>query len=408
MRTSLNRELCLLSACLFAASAGCESALPSPERAPVVQPAAQVHAEVMTAPEPATIAGRRVLAYEIVIANPTSRPIALVSVTYRAGAFGETTLQGKALRDRTQLLFEGDASSGEDLRTLFKGQELEAVDGKIPAGRSGAVFLWLTAPTGAEAPARIDNELVIQTAEGSEHLHMEARPVTRAPLVLGAPVRGDRWITANGFGEAEGHVRTLIPAGGRQWLSQRFAADFERVDADGHLLRTGAAKTDSTAYADYGADIVAVADARVARVIDGLPENRGEQRAIPITAETVTGNAVFLDLGDSRYAFYAHVQPGSIRVKEGDHVVRGQVLARLGHSGNSTRPHLHFHVCSRPSGLACDGLPYVLDRFTTAPLALPTKVDVGDTIQATAASRVVERELPAPGSMLTFAAEPSR
>lgn len=50
-----------------------------------------------------------------------------------------------------------------------------------------------------------------------------------------------------------------------------------------------------------------------------------------------------LDLGDNRHAFYGHLLPGSLRVKPGDRVRRGQVIGRLGNSGNSTGPHLHFH-----------------------------------------------------------------
>lgn len=83
-------------------------------------------------------------------------------------------------------------------------------------------------------------------------------------------------------------------------------------------------------------------DARVARVLDGLPENAGEERALPITIETVTGNAVFLDLEDSRFGFYAHLQPGSIRVKEGDRVVRGQALARRRARAPRARQHAHL------------------------------------------------------------------
>lgn len=59
---------------------------------------------------------------------------------------------------------------------------------------------------------------------------------------------------------------------------------------------------------------------------------------MPITLETVGGNHVILDLGAGRYACYAHLQPGSIRVKPGDRVRTGQVLGLVGNSGNSTEP----------------------------------------------------------------------
>jgi murein DD-endopeptidase MepM/ murein hydrolase activator NlpD len=72
---------------------------------------------------------------------------------------------------------------------------------------------------------------------------------------------------------------------------------------------------------------------------------------------------VIIDLGGGHFAFYAHFQPGSLRVKLGDRVKRGQVLGLVGNSGNSTEPHLHFHVSDANSPLATEGIPYVFDAF---------------------------------------------
>ena len=114
-----------------------------------------------------------------------------------------------------------------------------------------------------------------------------------------------------------------------------------------------------------GAEALAVADAIVAAIKDGIPENvpGPTSRAVPITLETVGGNYVILDLGQGRYAFYAHLQPGSLRVKAGDKVRRGQVVGLVGNSGNSTEPHLHFHISDANSPLGSDGLPYLLPAF---------------------------------------------
>ena len=64
-----------------------------------------------------------------------------------------------------------------------------------------------------------------------------------------------------------------------------------------------------------------------------------------------------------RHAFYAHLQPGSIRVKVGDRVHRGQILGLVGNTGNSTEPHLHFHISDASSPLGSEGLPYLLPSF---------------------------------------------
>src|SRR6185436_12574864 len=146
-------------------------------------------------------------------------------------------------------------------------------------------------------------------------------------------------------------------------IAQRFAIDFVQLREDGRSF-TGDQK-DNKSYRCYGADALAVADGKVAATKDGIPENvpGPSSRAVPITLETVGGYYVIIDLGQGRFAFYAHLQPGSLRVKTGDRVRRGQVLGLVGNSGNSTEPHLHFHVSDRNSPLASEGLPYVFESF---------------------------------------------
>jgi murein DD-endopeptidase MepM/ murein hydrolase activator NlpD len=114
----------------------------------------------------------------------------------------------------------------------------------------------------------------------------------------------------------------------------------------------------------YGTEVLAVADGTVTAVKDGIPENvpLSPNRAVPVTLETIGGNYVMLALGNGRFAFYAHLQPGSFRVKPGDHVRRGQLLGLLGNSGNSDFAHLHFHITDGGS-LASEGLPYVFESF---------------------------------------------
>jgi murein DD-endopeptidase MepM/ murein hydrolase activator NlpD len=102
----------------------------------------------------------------------------------------------------------------------------------------------------------------------------------------------------------------------------------------------------------------------VVKVVDGLPEQKPGVFPEGISPEEADGNSVILDIGGGNYALYAHFQPGTIRVKEGDRVERGDVLALVGNSGNSLAPHLHFHVMSGPLSLASNGLPYVIDSYT--------------------------------------------
>ena len=102
---------------------------------------------------------------------------------------------------------------------------------------------------------------------------------------------------------------------------------------------------------------------------DGIPENipghfgKGKI-AVAISYDTIYGNMIVLDLGNRQFAYYGHLKPGSIQVKEGDHVRRGQVIGRIGNTGSSFGPHLHFEITTSSSALRGEGLPYALDAYT--------------------------------------------
>ena len=107
-----------------------------------------------------------------------------------------------------------------------------------------------------------------------------------------------------------------------------------------------------------------MADGVVAATHDGVPDNVPLNWAsYPITFETVAGNYAVIDLGDGRSADYAHMIPGTLKVKQGDRVRRGDVVGLLGNSGNSTAPHLHFHLTDRPSFIEANGIPYLFERL---------------------------------------------
>jgi len=94
-----------------------------------------------------------------------------------------------------------------------------------------------------------------------------------------------------------------------------------------------------------------------------LPMNFRWFLAAPLLLLLCSGNFISLDLGHGRFATYEHLRPGSITVAKGDHVRVGQVIAEVGFSGDSTEPHLHFHVSDSAMPLEGEGLPYALDRF---------------------------------------------
>ncbi len=153
----------------------------------------------------------------------------------------------------------------------------------------------------------------------------------------------------------------LYAVDGRARIPGRFAIDWVLLDAHGRSSH-GDADAVRNAYG-YGADVLAVADATVAATRDDMAESATISAHRKHALQDATGNYIALDLGGGRFAFYEHLKPGSVRVATGQHVRRGEVIAALGFTGDSTGPHLHFHVADALSPLGAEGLPFVFDHF---------------------------------------------
>jgi len=189
-----------------------------------------------------------------------------------------------------------------------------------------------------------------------------ATTVDRQPVVIiGPPLRGNNYVSADSCCDATRHTRAALPVDGRVWISQRMAVDWEQLDEHGRIYAGPREKLES--YTIFGKPVLAVADATVVNSTDGEPEQTPGKFPEGISLTQADGNFVILDLGQNRYALYAHMQPGSIRVRKGDHVTRGQVIGLVGNTGNSVAPHLHFQVMAGPSSFTSNGLPYEIDAF---------------------------------------------
>lgn len=184
----------------------------------------------------------------------------------------------------------------------------------------------------------------------------------RQPVVLiTPPLRGVGYISADSCCDSTRHMRAALPVNGRVWIAQRYAVDWEQLNAGGRIYSGSRDKLES--YAIFGQPVLAVANALVVKVIDGQPEQAPGNYPTNIPIEDADGNCVILDLGNRHYALYAHMQPGSIKVHRGEHVHSGQVIGLVGDTGNSIVPHLHFQVTDGPTSLASNGLPYQISEF---------------------------------------------
>jgi len=258
--------------------------------------------------------------------------------------------------------------SGAELDGLFIHPGLPGAEkvSKLAPGEFGAVFLWVTFDKLEDIPAAIAQRISVKIGDYPEALSIVTPPtsVEKNPVVvISSPLVGEDWLAGNGPSNTSLHRRALIPINGHAYISQRFAIDWVQVYPDGKTYKGD--PSDNRNYRAYGTEIHAVADGVVTQVGDGIPQNTpgAKSLAVPITLETIGGNHVIMEIGNGLFAFYAHMQPGSLRVKVGDKVTRGQVLGLLGNTGNSSEPHLHFQICSANSELGSEGLPYAFASF---------------------------------------------
>jgi hypothetical protein len=343
-----------------------------------------VLARVLARPAPVVDSdGTWWLPYEVSLENVTGVPITIESVDVldptRGGAV-VTTLRGDALG--------ASVAQAGGVKSATLG-----------AGQGAVLFVDAKFAKLADVPTKLVHRIVAVTPEPKPPLpertveqQVAATDVTTsAPIVLGPPLKGDRWVAAASCCDSY-HRRAVLPINGARHLAQRYAIDWIRLTPDDRLA-SGDPKRNAS-YPQFGVEAIAAADAKVVHVQDGLPEGTPGSFAPGVTAMNADGNAVILDLGGGRFALYAHLQPGSIRVHEGDTVKRGDVLGLVGNTGNSDAPHLHFHVMDGPSPLASNGVPYGIDAFTVGRRALSAS-DLDDELKRADQPVKIDR-LPAP------------
>ena len=305
---------------------------------------------VQDAPIPFTGSdGRMHLVYELGMTNFSSAAIVVEKVEVIGDGITLETLDTATVAERLQ-----PAGQRESAGTL--------------AGSAHAnLFLHLVLAPGAKVPSELSHRLALRVSAappGHQELNETGGTIAvdRQPVALiSPPLRGEGYISADSCCDSTRHMRAALPVNGRVWIAQRYAVDWEQMNADGRIYTGPRDKLES--YAIFGQPVLAVANAVVVTVIDGQPEQTPGSYPTNIPIEEADGNYVILDLGNRHYALYAHMQPGSIKVHRGEHVHPGQVIGLVGDTGNSIVPHLHFQVTDGPSSLASNGLPYEITEF---------------------------------------------
>jgi hypothetical protein len=262
--------------------------------------------------------------------------------------------------------------AGDDLLSclLRPGKPPETEDpAMLRGGEFAVVCLWITMEAALPPPASIAHRATLSRlmSDGSEKEYTVEGGVTTVstakPIMIYSPLPPGRWLMTSGPSMHSEHRLFLHALDGMATNTQRFASDWMLLGPNGRLANENVENNE--AWNCYGIPVLAVADGVVAGLGDGIPENTplSGERAVPNKRETMTGNYVVLKLDKDTFAFYGHLQPGSLRVKEGDQVKAGQELGLIGNSGNSDAPHLHFHVANGIDPLSGEGLPFHLTSF---------------------------------------------
>jgi hypothetical protein len=201
---------------------------------------------------------------------------------------------------------------------------------------------------------------------------------TSVPIVIEFPLRGE-WFAPNTPG-------SKIPSHGTNQLGARYAYDFIQVDWERkglpayrvslpQYLFFGVSLTD---YYCWGQEVYAPCDGIVVQIEDGYKEeertnifsdmanaykNANSFDPVKDNIQTVAGNYIILEVSAQVYAAFAHFQMGSIQVSEGQSIKKGDVIGRVGHSGNSFAPHLHFQLMDSSDISTANGLPCAFEKY---------------------------------------------
>ena len=308
-------------------------------------------AEVLNAPWPVTGSdGKRHFVYELRLSNAAPDAVLVKQIE----VIDPSTRKVLLTMDR-------DAIG----KRLSLGGRRGAESAELGVDQFGVAFMHITTDLKDPLPKALVHRISSTLTKLNRNFDITVAPtqvIDRAPVVIGAPLRGKGYVAGDGCCDTIRHVRALLSLDGRYYLAQRFAIDWEQVNEEGRLLKGD--RKDVKSYHIFGRDVHAVADGKVVASRNDLQEQVPGKLPEGLPVDQVDGNFVVLDIGGGAYVNYAHMQPGSVRVRAGDVVKRGAVLGKVGNTGNSSEPHLHLHVMDGPDPLMSNGIPYVFDEFT--------------------------------------------
>ncbi|MGI8715602.1 MAG: M23 family metallopeptidase [Solirubrobacteraceae bacterium] len=308
--------------------------------------------------------GREHVEYDLIITNAFSAEATLRSLEVGGDGRRLLSLSGAAVDAATFRLGTFTPTGG---RVGPASTVVIEVDVALPSSAGRSVPRLLTNRIGYAVPADAPLRAVI----GTTTVDVPAvRVDRRAPIVIASPLRGSGWLNANGCcDDSTAHRQFVLATSSGHYITPEiFAIDWIRVVNGRFYTGDGSNNSD---WPTYGAPLYAVANGTVVSVVDGRPDIPPASRNPELrTPRDFGGNSVILRIAPDRYACYAHLIAGSVRVRSGQRVRVGEPIGLVGNSGNTDAPHLHFGIQRAPDCLS-ESEPFEIDRYTLEGTAGP-------------------------------------
>jgi hypothetical protein len=238
---------------------------------------------------------------------------------------------------------------------------------RVPARNAGLMYFDVTYTDPARSPRLLAHAITLATPSGGPGTPALTNPVPvgcKQLAVLHPPLVGHGWAAFNGCCTVAAYHRdAVLPVNGLAQAGEQFAIDYNQLGPDNTCCH-GPPLVPSSWWG-YGTPVLAVAPGVVVSAVDGMPDQQPVGTITNVPPGQAPGNSIVEDIGGERYVGYGHLKPGSIPawVRPGARLRPGDLIGRVGNSGNSTNPHLHFEVMDAPSASFADatGLLFVFD-----------------------------------------------
>lgn len=302
--------------------------------------------------------GRYHVQYELVLTNTTSAPATLGPVKVLSGG-GDRTLRTISVDDMV---------AGTTLRLVDRDP---VTDTTIPGNEARMLFVAVAFGSRKKIPDAVKQRFSVDATNpiDNETRHFDYT-IASVPLskdkspVLSPPLNGRGWLASDGCCAPGGHVAAIYGLDGKLQAAERYAIDWIKIDPNGRIYRGDPSVLSN--WVGYGVKVRAMSGGVVTEAVNNLPDQTPLEKPPALPFAKLPGNNVVIKRGKGLREVYAHLIPGSVKVKVGQRVDAGQVIGRLGNSGGSLAPHLHFHAVNGEHVARSDGYPYVMNSFKVA------------------------------------------